>query len=171
MDWAFVGCACFVAAAFVTDIKAMKIPNKLTIPAMLSGLLFQGIYGGWAGLLFSLKGLGIAFGILLVMHWIGAVGAGDVKLFGGIGAWMGTLFSVQSIVYSVLFAGVIGILIVLWRRETFSRLKNVVRGITGTVIFRDVQYFKQISSKSLRFPFMLAVLPGFVVAYVYSLPY
>ncbi|MEI0738644.1 prepilin peptidase [Paenibacillus sp. JTLBN-2024] len=49
----------------------------------------------------------------MLMHMMGAVGAGDVKLFGGIGAWLGTLLTIQCIVYSVLCAGFIGILILL----------------------------------------------------------
>ncbi|MFD1909231.1 prepilin peptidase [Paenibacillus rhizoplanae] len=61
----------------------MRIPNWITLPALIGGLLLQLIINGWQGLLFSLCGSGAGFLLLLIMYFIGAVGAGDVKLFCG----------------------------------------------------------------------------------------
>ncbi|GIP29471.1 type 4 prepilin peptidase 1 [Paenibacillus sp. J23TS9] len=169
MDVSIWGCTLIIMAAFVTDIRTMKIPNWLTITAMFSGVLFHVITGGLQGVAFSAKGLGAGFGLLLIMHVIGAVGAGDVKLFGGIGAWMGTLLTVQCLVYSVLCAGVIGVMILLWRRETVKRLRKVVSSLTGVFILRSFQALKTGKEKQLRFPFMLAVVPGYIFACIYTL--
>lgn len=171
MEIAFAGCALLVAAAFITDIKSMKIPNKLTIPAILCGITYHLIASGWSGALFVGKGLAAGFSILFVMYWIGAVGAGDVKLFGGIGAWTGMMFTIQTLLYSILFAGLIGIMILLWRRETLSRLREVVRGIAGFFLLKDVDILKNWSKEQIRFPFMLAVVPGIICAYIYAFPY
>lgn len=38
---------------------------------------------------------------MLILYWMGAVGAGDVKLFGLIGAWTGAAFAWQSALYSI----------------------------------------------------------------------
>lgn len=100
------------------------------------------------------------------MYFIGAVGAGDVKLFGGIGAWTGFWFTVQSVLYSVLFAGVIGLFILLWRRETVKRIGRLVSGILGVVVFKRMRSWQSNQEEQLRFPFMLAVLPGVVSAYI-----
>ncbi|AOZ92194.1 A24 family peptidase [Paenibacillus crassostreae] len=170
MEVAHIGCALLVISAFITDIKSMKIPNKLTIPAILCGLIYHIIVNGWSGALFAGKGFITGFIILLIMYWMGAVGAGDVKLFGGIGAWTGILFTIQTLLYSVLFAGAIGIAILLWRRETFSRLREVVRGIAGFFLFKDIAILKNWSKEQIRFPFMLAVLPGIICAYLYAFP-
>ena len=83
MAVAFGVCAVYLIAAFITDLRSMKIPNVLTVSAMLSGPVYHGVLDGWEGL-FSLKGLGAGFLILLIMYFIGAVGAGDVKLFGAL---------------------------------------------------------------------------------------
>lgn len=169
MEIAFAGCGLLVATAFITDIKSMKIPNMLTIPAMLCGILFHFIDAGWSGLMFTGKGLGVGFGILLVMYWLGAVGAGDVKLFGGIGAWTGTLFTIQTLLYSILFAGLIGIAILLWRRETLVRLRKVFRVIVGLFILKDTALLSKMNKEQIRFPFMLAVVPGILCAFLYRL--
>lgn len=169
MEIAFAGCGLLVATAFVTDIKSMKIPNMLTLPAILCGMIYHLINTGWSGVMFSGKGLVVGFGILLVMHWMGAVGAGDVKLFGGIGAWTGTLFTIQSLIYSILFAGFIGIVILLWRRETLVRLRKVIRVIVGLFVHKDTVMLRMMSKEQIRFPFMLAVVPGIICAYLYGL--
>jgi prepilin peptidase CpaA len=170
MEIAFAGCALLVATAFVTDIKSMKIPNKLTIPAILCGMTYHLIVTGWSGAMFAAKGLVAGFSILLVMYWVGAVGAGDVKLFGGIGAWTGIIFTVQTLLYSVLFAGLIGILILLWRKDILSHLRQLVSGIGNLLLLKDTGLLKN-RREQIRFPFMLAVVPGIICAYVYMFPY
>ncbi|GAB6988218.1 A24 family peptidase [Paenibacillus pini] len=168
MDLAFVGCFLCLIIAFVSDIRTMKIPNKLTVFMIISGIMFQGLNQGWVGVSFSSKGLVVGFMIVLVMYWIGAVGAGDVKLFGGLGAWMGTFFTLQCIIYSVIFAGIIGLFILLWRRETLSRFKKVAGGLAGFFIFRSFHFLKGNPKDQLHFPFMLAVLPGYIFTYFLS---
>ncbi|MDP4098868.1 A24 family peptidase [Paenibacillus sp. P96] len=163
----YIGCAVFLAAALVTDLRSMKIPNKLTLPAVLSGLAVHGVSGGWEGLLFACAGLGTGFGLLLVMYWMGAVGAGDVKLFAGIGAWLGSVFVLQSAVYSVLFAGLIGLMIVLWKREALLRLRRMLFSIGGFLLFRSGSSLLAGRESQMRFPFMVAVIPGVISAYVY----
>ncbi|WP_019912941.1 A24 family peptidase [Paenibacillus sp. HW567] len=166
--WAFWGCLPFLAVALITDIRYMRIPNWITLTALLAGVLVQGLMKGWHGVLFSLCGAIAGFLLLLIMHLIGAVGAGDVKLFAGIGAWTGILFTLQVTVYSVLFGAVIGWIIVLTRRETGRRIRGIISRTAGFLLLRDLRLFKQGNgSELLRFPFMLAVVPGFICAYLY----
>lgn len=166
MSVAFGVCAVYLIAAFITDLRSMKIPNVLTVSAMVSGHVYHGVLDGLEGLIFSLKGLGAGFLILLIMYFIGAVGAGDVKLFGGIGAWTGLWFTLQGIMYSVLFAGVIGLLILLWRREAMKRIRNVVGSIAGVFVMKSWLPWRNSQEEHLRFPFMIAVLPGVISTYV-----
>lgn len=166
-EWAFWGCLPFLAAAFITDILSMRIPNWITVSGLIAGLLTQGIVNGWRGLLFACGGAAIGFTLLLLMHLMGAVGAGDVKLFAGIGAWTGTLFTVQVVIYSVLFGALIGWLIVLKRRETGSRLHKIMNTLLGVILLKSPYRLKGRDSELLKFPFMLAVIPGAVCAYLY----
>lgn len=167
MDLAFGICGIFLLTAFITDIRTMKIPNTITISAMALGIVYHSVVAGWDGLSFSLKGLGAGFVILLIMYFTGAVGAGDVKLFGGIGAWTGVWFTLQCILYSVLFAGIIGICLLLWRREVFGRVRRVVAGIVGVFMLRSLQPWRDQDGEHLRFPFMTAVLPGAIGTYLF----
>lgn len=167
-EWAFWGCLPFLAAAFITDIRQMRIPNYISVTALGSGLLVQGIMNGWHGLLFTVCGAGAAFVLLLILYMMGAVGAGDVKLFAGIGAWTGVFFTLQVLMYSILFGAVIGWVIVLCKREAGRRVQGIVSRTAGFLLLHNSGVWRAGSANEmLRFPFMLAVVPGFICAYYY----
>ncbi|MNE83398.1 hypothetical protein D3C80_1802090 [compost metagenome] len=97
---------------------------------------------------------------------MGAVGAGDVKLFAGIGAWTGIWFTFQVIMYSILFGAVIGWIIVLFRREAAGRIRSTLSITAGLLLLQRPVLFRSGSGgEVLRFPFMLAVIPGFLYTY------
>ncbi|MBT2292341.1 prepilin peptidase [Paenibacillus albidus] len=166
-EWAFWGCVPFLAVALYTDTRSMRIPNWLTVSALLSGLLVHGAVDGLQGLLIAGVGAAAGFAVLLVLHVTGAVGAGDVKLFAGIGAWTGTLFTLQVVVYSVLIGALIGWVIVLRRKETGRRIRTIFGRLTGILLLRSAGLRGGDEAELLKFPFMVAVLPGSVCAYLY----
>src|SRR2546428_7331962 len=76
---AMLAVAVAVCAAF-TDVKARRIPNRLTYPVILIGLGLQGALHGWKGLLLS-AGVGLLFGgVWMLVNLVPAVGAVDGKL-------------------------------------------------------------------------------------------
>ena len=165
MGWFYIICGAYLLAAFITDIRSMKIPNWLTLPVTAIGVAAHFIWGGWQGVLFSLAGFAAGFGMLFLMYVIGAVGAGDVKLFGGIGAWTGFTFGIHVIVYSILYAGLIGLVILLFRRDAAKRVRTMAFNLLS---FFKLGSLKLVShEKTLKFPFMLAMLPGFVSSWIY----
>jgi len=161
--------AAVVVAAFITDVRKMIIPNGLTAFAAVAGVTGHWLREGWPGLLFAGAGLATGFALLIGLYAAGALGAGDVKLFAGIGAMMGTSFVFQSTLYSLLFAGLIGLLIAVFRRLTLQVAGKMAYWLI-LFSFREhrlrLHEFRQMSS--IRFPFMYAVLPGVAVAWLYS---
>lgn len=164
---AYMGCGCFLAAAFIMDVRTRKIPNRLNLLFVLSGLLYRSISHGADGLLFALQGCAAGFATLLLLYLLGAVGAGDVKLFAGIGAWTGLAFAAQTLLYSILFAGVIGLGMLCWRREGLVRIKMIFGSLAGLFVFRSLSPLTADRVNHLTFPFMWAVLPGALVGYFY----
>lgn len=153
--------------SFVTDIKSMKIPNKITVPAMCLGVAFHFVVDGFTGIWHALEGGAVGFGIMLILYLCGAVGGGDVKLFGAIGTWVGTYLTLTTMMYSIFVAGLIGILILLWRREALQRIKRVFVSIFGAILLKSIVPIQANAKGQLQFPFMLAVLPGAVIAFLY----
>lgn len=163
LSWEYIGCFIMLGAAFVTDIKSMKIPNWITISGLVTGIVAHLLQNGWSGGWFSLQGAGAGFGLMLLMYWCGAVGGGDVKLFAGIGAWTGTLLTLQILFYSVMAAGLIGLVVLLFRREAFSRIRALFARIISALMLRSIAPLRIAGKSQLRIPFMLAVLPGAIL--------
>jgi leader peptidase (prepilin peptidase)/N-methyltransferase len=123
-------------ATFV-DIDEMWLPDRCTIGGMIAGPLFSlllpsmhGVAGHMESLIQSLIGMGFGFGLFWAISVLGrmilrkdAMGFGDVKLMGALGAFLG-LESVIFITFvSSLFGAVIGItFIALGRRELQARI-------------------------------------------------
>jgi prepilin peptidase CpaA len=116
--------AVIVTAA--TDVWKFKVHNLLTLPLLASGLIYHSIVPGAGGLTFSLLGALCGFGLLIALYLKGGMGAGDVKLMAGVGAWMGAGLTFYVFIASSLAAGVYALLvIVLYGRtgEIWTHLK------------------------------------------------
>jgi prepilin peptidase CpaA len=114
----FVSLALAVAA--VIDGWKLKVPNWLTFPFILSGLAYHLILHGIAGFMGSLLGCATGLVILLIPYAIGGMGAGDVKLFAGVGAWVGWKITLGAFCVSGVVGGVLA-LVLLAFRSLFSR--------------------------------------------------
>jgi prepilin peptidase CpaA len=113
-------------AAAVFDVLYRRIPNWLTVTGALLGIAMNTLIGPpQAGLVFSLVGLAVAFGIYAALYALRAMGAGDVKLMAAIGAlvgwerWFGIFF------VTALIGGVMAIILVVARGRLKKTFFNV----------------------------------------------
>jgi Flp pilus assembly protein protease CpaA len=101
--------------AGVFDVVRFKIPNALTIPLIVSGLIYHGVAGGWPSLQNSLAGCGFNFLVVLALFLIGIMGAGDVKFMAGVGAWLGLPASAYVFLIAALATGAYSVGILVWQ--------------------------------------------------------
>lgn len=106
--------------AALIDIKTRRIPNVLSLPLLVGGLI-------WAGWMRGLAGTGEALGaaVLLALPFIvlflyAGGGAGDAKLMAAIGAWLGLR---QGFVV-LLAVGVAGMALALVRTLVARKLRS-----------------------------------------------
>lgn len=99
------------------DLACRRIPNSLNALTALWGLAWGLADGGLAGLGQSLLGALVAFGLMAVFFFVGAVGAGDVKALGALGAFLGPWGSVELFVWTTLAGGAMAIVRLLWARR------------------------------------------------------
>src|SRR3990170_1063504 len=111
---AFICVAMIVAA--VIDGWRLKVPNWLTFPLVFSGWIYSTVAHGWEGLGLSLLGTAVGLGLLLPAYAIGGMGAGDVKLLAGVGAWIWGTATFYAFCVSAIVGGAIALAMVLWRR-------------------------------------------------------
>lgn len=127
-------------AAF-KDLRSSKIPNLVTFPMMLGGLVWHTGINGWNGMGFSAGGLFLGIGIFVIPYISGGMGAGDVKLLGAAGAILGPKSVMTAAVFSVLMGFVYAIvLLIVHHKYSLSLLKRLWATIkslflTGQLIF------------------------------------
>src|SRR5712692_6673521 len=107
-------------ASAVTDLWKGKIYNAITYPATAAGLLIALGSRGPAGMCDSLAGWAAGFLPAMLLFAFGAIGGGDVKLLGAIGALTGARPVVETFGLAFLIAGVIAVGQLVWKGELFS---------------------------------------------------
>jgi prepilin peptidase CpaA len=100
-----------VAVAAAIDLGTHRIPNWLTFPSLLLGLVLQIVFFGRAGLVAGALGMLVGAGLFLLPYVLGGMGPGDVKLMGVVGVFLGP----AGALWAALFAGVAGgVLALVW---------------------------------------------------------
>lgn len=124
-----------VVLAVYFDLSIKKIPNVITFPVILWGLITYTIFGGFAGFKFTLIGFLVGLAILLIPFILGGMGAGDVKLLAAIGALMGWKFVLRTTVASGLVGGLIVIIYSIYKRKLWITIKSAVGLILRPILF------------------------------------
>jgi prepilin peptidase CpaA len=152
-----------LSISIVYDLKYKKIPNWLTFAAMIIGLAFHIVAVGLPGLIFSFSGLLTGLSILLIFYLMGGMGAGDVKLMGGVGAFLGA----KGVFYAFLATSIVGGLYAIFTLAWSGDLKITLKRY-GTMlkIFMFTRQFSYISPsekvKALKMPYGVAIALGTV---------
>ena len=97
-----------IYAAFI-DGRDLKVPNWITFPMVFSGLVFSLSVGGLTGLQAGFLGMCVGLLTLLPLYSVGGMGAGDVKLMAGIGAWMGWQITLEAFAVSAVIGAAMAV--------------------------------------------------------------
>jgi prepilin peptidase CpaA len=111
----------FVAAIVYTDWRYRRIPNALTYPVMLAGLVlgaFEALPGEVfvKGLFDHVAGLVVGFMVAYPFYAMGGLKAGDGKYLMAVGAMRGLSLLLAGAVYGALLGGVIALGYIAVRR-------------------------------------------------------
>ena len=104
-----------LAAAVVTDLKSHRIPNILLAPALSLALLFNTMHAGPDGLIVAVGGLTVGLAMLMPLYLVGGMGAGDVKLLGVVGCFLGPWGAVVAGMGTMMIGAICGIVVIAWR--------------------------------------------------------
>lgn len=99
--------------AAVIDGRQLRVPNWLTFHFVVGGLIYAGYAGGHEMFLWSLAGAATGLVCLLPLYAIGGMGAGDVKLMAGMGAWMGPWLTFGAFITSAIVGGMFGLAMIV----------------------------------------------------------
>ena len=146
------------------DVRYRRIPNVLVLVTFLGGLVLNTIFGGAHGLLMSLEGFALAFGLMFFLHAFGTLGAGDVKLFAAIGAMIGISLVLPTLIVVALTGGVFAICKMIYSRRTMTTLLGVSQFFYGLLPGHQVPRFEVPADRSFTLPYALPICFGSLVA-------
>ncbi len=104
-----------LAAAVVTDLRSHRIPNLLLAPALSLALLINTIHSGPEGLVIATGGLVLGVAIFLPLYLVGGMAAGDVKLLGVVGSFLGPWGAIIAGLATMMVGAIFGIIVIAWR--------------------------------------------------------
>ena len=153
-------------AAFIVyyDVRYRRIPNVLVLCLLIGGLTLNISFGGLNGALSSLEGLGLAFLPMFLIHLFGAMGAGDVKLFGAVGAVIGVSMVPLTFVLVVMFGAVLAIYTMLRSGTVFSTLHGVFIIFIGIMPGWEMPRFAMPSDRKHTIPYGVAIMLGSLIS-------
>ncbi|MEX2219249.1 MAG: A24 family peptidase [Phycisphaerales bacterium] len=133
--WAVVIGASLAAA--MTDLSSRRIPNLLTLPLVALGLVWSVATAGtwWLGAIDSVAACLVLALPYVILYASGAGGgAGDAKLMGAIGAWLG----IQSGFVVLVAVSLCGIALAVFYAAAQRQLRPVLANIAGVLIATTV---------------------------------
>jgi prepilin peptidase CpaA len=108
------------------DWRYRRIPNWLTVSGCAAGVAVNTVLNRWPGLQSALLGTLLGLGLLLPFVLLRSLGAGDWKLAGALGACLGPRPLMAVLMGTILIAGIMAVVAVIWKRRLGRTLLNIV---------------------------------------------
>ena len=150
-----------VVAAWI-DGKQLRVPNWLTFSFVGSGWIYSVAAFGWEGLWWSLGGTLVGLALLLPAYAIGGMGAGDVKLLAGIGAWMYTTHTLYAFIWTAVVGAVMAVAMVVYSKAISKHSAQFMSILREIMTIRDPSQLAAIAAD--RKPSMMLLPYGIPMA-------
>ena len=152
------------ASVIYHDVRYRRIPNVLVLTALIAGLAINSFFGGWYGLTSSLFGFGLGFVPMLLLHIFGAMGAGDVKLFGAVGTILGASLMPMTLVVVAMLGGLLAVYTTLRAGRLLTTLHGVLRIFVGILPGWEMPRFAMTPDRRHTIPYGVAIMVGSLIS-------
>jgi prepilin peptidase CpaA len=163
--------AVLIWAAWI-DGRQLRVPNWMTYPLMLAGLVYGGYTGGWEGLGHSVVGLVVGMLCLLPLYSVGGMGAGDVKLMMGMGAWVGAVATWYAFCVTVVVGAVMAVIMAWWRGRFDHHFAQFTMLWLEWASVKDPRKLSEIAARRkptmLLLPYGIPICIGSIMYFVYA---
>lgn len=161
-----------LVVAAVIDGWKLKVPNLITFPMIASGWIYSLAFFGWEGLGYSLVGTVVGLALLMPAYAIGGMGAGDVKLLAGVGAWVWGTVTFYAFCVSAVIGAVIAVGMVLYQKA-WAKHRDQFWMILGEIaVIRNPEQLATIAaerkSSMLLLPYGIPIAIGTILYFAWT---
>lgn len=145
----------------VTDLRDQTIADWATLPALALGVILAAVLHGVDGLVSSLLGAAVGFGVFGLFWYMGVMASGDVFMMGAVGA----LVRFPLVLWAMLYASILGVVVGFVWAAVHGKLGQVGRNM-ALMVRNRFRPSKENSSESQNgerktpFPFGVAIAAG-----------
>lgn len=132
--------ATLLTIAVVNDLRFQKIPNILTFPAIVVAIAYHSWFSGLEGFLFSIEGIGLGMAVFIAFHLFGGMGAGDVKLMGAVGGFLGPKGVFIAFLFTAFIGGIYSLAILAYHGYLRGTLKRYGTMFKSYILTRKIVY-------------------------------
>lgn len=159
--FALAGTACWF------DVRTRRIPNRLTLPGAALGLAAATATHGGTGALSSAAGLLVGVMLFFPLFALKGLGAGDVKLLGALGAWVGATTVLGVAFYTTLAGGALALALIVKHGYGRQAVRNLWLLLTHWRVsgLRPLDALTLETSKSPKLPYALPIAVGLALAF------
>lgn len=154
----------FSAAAMWMDLKTGRISNRFILFGLLISSILQLIQNGGCGILLFAGGVGVPVLLFGLLYYFRMIGAGDIKLLCVLGSTTGPTGSLHCIFLTLLWGGILSLVIMIYRKNLVSRMEVFFRYVLQYSQGNPVSY-RQYAGEDALFCFTVPVLLG-ILCYV-----
>lgn len=160
--------AILLLAAALSDISTRLIPNLLVGIGMVLALAWHFIFSGMPGVIFCFEGLALGMLLLIIPFFMGGMGAGDVKLLGMVGAFLGARTVWNVFLWTALIGGVAALFYLAASGRLLRMIKRLFRPLVAvffpwvSVTWNDTRDKEE---PKLYMPYGLIIALGTLAAY------
>ena len=147
------------------DVRYRRIPNKTVLTILLCGIAVNAFFGSWQGIFASLIGLAMAFGLMLTLHILGTMGAGDVKLFAAIGAVIGSSLVLKTFLIVAVTGGVLALCKMVYERRAAATMFRVGQVFVGLLPGQTVPRLSIPADPTYTLPYAVPIVVGSVISF------
>jgi prepilin peptidase CpaA len=151
--------------AAVIDWRNQRIPNLLTLGGALAGIILQALFFGLDGLLAALGGWAVGFAMLIPGYALQQTGAGDVKLMGAVGTFLGPATALLAGIGSIIIGACVSLVFAAWGQgaSPWQRYGSMLRCLvtTGRTAYEPPRNGEVMAQ---NFPYGVAIAVGTLLA-------
>jgi len=156
-----------IITSVIMDLRSYKVKNELCASFIILGIICNTFLTRPSNLSLYFAGLVVPFIILLPLYALNMLGAGDIKLFCAIGAFVGIGSILQCIAYSFLSGLVVALIVMMIRRNFIERFNKLYDYFIYCILNMTIAPYEKTNSTSEgRIHFTIPIALGTIASYL-----